>query len=88
MQSYVLVAACTGCAQDVVRGAQVLKQVHDAQLVLSGRYDIVIEVDTQTYAELETLIDEVRHLPGVEGVAACEGFQPGPGFAVGASRRS
>ena len=75
MESYVLVSVNAGRAGEIASRSKALDHVRDAQLVLGSTYDVIVEVATETYAEAEALIREIRNMPGVEGVAACEGFQ-------------
>ncbi|MGZ4143143.1 MAG: Lrp/AsnC ligand binding domain-containing protein [Actinomycetota bacterium] len=81
VQSYVLVTTHGGQAGHVAKAARAFPHVSDAEVMLGSQYDVVMEIKTESYADLGDLVDRIHRLPGVEQVSTCEGH-PGPGVQV------
>lgn len=75
MQSYVLVTTHVGEAGHVAQAARKIPHVLDSEALIGSPYDVVIEIESENYADLGGVVDRIHCLPGVERVSTCEGHE-------------
>ena len=74
MESYVLVNTHACCAPDVAREAKDLEHVDAVEIVLGSLHDVVVGVQTETYADLGKVVARINSIAGVSSIVTCEGL--------------
>jgi DNA-binding Lrp family transcriptional regulator len=70
VRSYVLIETMVGRADDVARETSRIEGVEHVDVV-TGCYDVVVEAEMPTRAELEDLVDRVRLIESVTRALPC-----------------